>query len=364
METATTIEQVQDAVTSRSRLRVAGGGSKPALSGDADLSLAGLSGVLEYDPSEFTFTALAGTPIAEVETLLANNDQYLPFDPPLGKSGATLGGTMAAGLSGPGRYRYGGVRDFLMGVRIVNGDGELIRGGGKVVKNVAGFELPKLMVGSLGRFGVVVELSFKVFPAPAAASTIGVDFPKLADALEMMERLAVSPLDLACLDLEPPSRLWIRMSGLAESLPKRVERLRGLIGDEGEIVDVPDEKEIVFWEDARNLAWMPENHGLVKVPLVPSQVPEAEALLASCGSPVPRRYSVGGNVAWLAWPQELPPSRLDEILAALDRPGLALTGDWPDPLLGKHPENAFADRLLRVFDPEGKFGHGAEPAEN
>jgi len=154
------------------------------------------------------------------------------------------------------------------------------------------------------------------------------------------------------------------MGGLAESLPKRVERLRGLIGDNGEIVDVPDEKEAVLWKDARNLAWLPEDHGLVKVPLVPSQVPLAEELLASCDSPVPRRCSVGGNVVWLAWPQESPPSRLDEILAALDRPALALTGNWPSPLLGKHPDNAFADRLLRVFDPKGKFSQRAEPAVN
>jgi len=364
METATTIEQVQDAVANRSHVRVVGGGSKPALSVDADLSLAELSGVLEYDPSEFTFTALAGTPIAEVEKLLAEHGQYLPFDPPLVKSGATLGGTVAAGLSGAGRYRYGGVRDFLMGVRIVNGDGELVRGGGKVVKNVAGFELPKLMVGSLGRYGIMVELSFKVFPSPAATATIGVDFPNLAATLEMMERLTVSPLDLACLDLEPPSRLWIRMGGLAESLPKRVERLRGLIGGSGTIVDVPDDAETALWKDARDLAWLPENHGLVKLPLVPSQIPEAEESLASCESPVPRRYSVGGNVLWLAWPQELPPSRLDEILAALDRPALALSGNWPNPLLGSHPENAFADRLLRVFDPKGRFRQRAEPAVN
>jgi glycolate oxidase FAD binding subunit len=220
------------------------------------------------------------------------------------------------------------------------------------------------MVGSLGRFGVMVELSFKVFPSPTVTATVGVDFPHLAAALEMMERLTVSPLDLACLDLEPPSRLWIRMGGLAESVPKRLERLHGLIGDNGEISDVVDEKEMILWKDARNLAWLPKDHGLVEVPLVPSQIPQAEELLAACESPVPRRYSVGGNVVWLAWPQELPPSRLDEVLAALDRPALALSGHWPDPLLGRHPENAFADRLLRVFDPKDKFSYRAEPAVN
>lgn len=362
MDSSTTIEQVQDAVANGSRLRVAGGGSKPALSSGADLSLAGLSGVLEYDPSEFTFTALAGTPIAEVEKLLTDHGQYLPFDPPLVKSGATLGGTVAAGLSGPGRYRYGGVRDFLMGVRVVNGEGDLVRGGGKVVKNVAGFELPKLMVGSLGRYGIMVELSFKVFPAPAATATVGVDFPDLETALEMMDRLAVSPLDLACLELEPPNRLWIRLGGLVESLAKRVERLRGLIGNDGRTTHVPDDTEAALWEDARDLTWLPENHGLVKIPLVPSQIPDAEGSLTSCELSVPRRYSVGGNVVWLAWPQELPPSRLDKILATLDRPAIALTGSWSDPLLGKHPQNAFACRLLRVFDPKGKFGHRAESA--
>jgi glycolate oxidase FAD binding subunit len=326
------------------------------------LALGGLSGVLEYESSEFTFTALAATPIADVEKLVAEHGQYLPFDPPLAKSGATLGGTVAAGLSGPGRYRYGGVRDFLLGVRFVNGEGELVRGGGKVVKNVAGFELPKLMVGSLGRYGIMVELCFKVFPAPAATATVGVDFADVGAALEMMHRLAVSPLDLACLDLEPPARLWIRIGGLAESLPKRVERLRKTLGGDGTLVDIPDDEEIGLWEDVREFAWVPEDHGLVKIPLTPAQIPQSEQLLASCEPVVSRRYSVGGNVLWLAWSKELPPSRLEEILAELDRPALALSGRWPDPRLGKRADGVFADRLLRVLDPKGRFGHRSEPA--
>jgi len=364
MDNATTIDQIQDAARGRPRLRVAAGGSKPALSGDANLSLAGLSGVLEYDPSEFTFTALAGTPIADVEKLVGEHGQYLPFDPPLARSGATLGGTVAAGLSGPGRYRYGGVRDFLLGVRFINGEGELVRGGGKVVKNVAGFELPKLMVGGLGRYGIMVELCFKVFPAPAATATIGVVFSDLGVALEMMHRLAVSPLDLACLDLEPPARLWVRIGGLAESLPKRVERLRGLLGDGGALLDVPDAEETDLWENVREFTWVPGDHGLVKVPLTPAQIPQAEESLESCERAVPRRYCVGGNVLWLAWPKELSPSRLEETLAALDRPALALSGDWSDPRLGRHADGTFADRLLRVLDPEGRFCRRTEPAES
>ena len=163
-----------------------GGGSKPGLSTPGDdvtvLDMSGLRGVVEYEPNEFVFTALAGTPVAEVVAMLAEHGQYLPFDPPFAAAGATLGGAVASGLSGPGRYRYGGVRDFVIGVRFVDGLGQLVRGGGKVVKNAAGFDLPKLMVGSLGRLGALVELSFKVFPKPPAFATLRVDYPSLAAA--------------------------------------------------------------------------------------------------------------------------------------------------------------------------------------
>ena len=94
--------------------------------------------------------------------------QYLPFDPMLSAAGATIGGTVAAGISGPGRYRYGGIRDFLLGVQFISSDGAVINAGGKVVKNAAGFDIPKLLVGSLGRLGVMTELTFKVFPQPVA----------------------------------------------------------------------------------------------------------------------------------------------------------------------------------------------------
>lgn len=118
------IERTHALVAEESCVRPVGGRSKGALSRDANVHFAALSGVLQYEPAEYTFTALAGTRIAEVDPLLAANGQYLPFDPPLGRSGATLGGTVAADDSVPGRFRYGGVRDFLLGVRLVDGAGE------------------------------------------------------------------------------------------------------------------------------------------------------------------------------------------------------------------------------------------------
>jgi glycolate oxidase FAD binding subunit len=219
------VERLRDAILAGGRVRVAAGGSKPALSAGATLDVAGLAGILAYDPQEFTFTAFAGTPLRDIVRLLAERGQALPFDPPLVEAGATLGGTVAAGLSGPGRFRYGGVRDFLLGVRFLSGEGELLTGGGKVVKNAAGFDLPKLMVGALGRFGVLVELTFKVFPRAEANATLEVGLPDFAAAVATMHRLAGSALDLACLELEPPATLRLRLSGLRASLDARVARV-------------------------------------------------------------------------------------------------------------------------------------------
>ena len=164
-----------------------GGGTKPALSSvdAADvLDLSALVGITEYLPSEYTVTALAGTRLAEVESRLAAEGQYLPFDPLLVEAGGTVGGAVASGANGSGRFRYGGLRDFLLAVTFVDGRGEIVRGGAKVVKNAAGFDLPKLMVGSLGRLGVLIECTFKVFPHPERCATLRVAGLAFDEALE------------------------------------------------------------------------------------------------------------------------------------------------------------------------------------
>jgi len=170
------VQVLQRELRCHERVLPRGGGSKPALStppeGVAVLDVSGLRGITEHDPDELTVTALAGTPVAAVRDALAAHGQHLPFDPPLVAAGATLGGVVAAGTSGPGRFRHGGVRDFVIGARFLDGDGELVGGGGRVVKNAAGFDLPRLLVGSMGRLGVLVEVAFKVFPAPPAWGTL------------------------------------------------------------------------------------------------------------------------------------------------------------------------------------------------
>ena len=161
---------VQEAVREGEPLTPVAGGTHTATAPGPEgparvLDVAGLTGIVDYDPAEFTVTARPGTTLFEIDAMLAANGQHLPFDPPrLGEAG-TIGGAVAAGVTGPGGYAAG-VRDFVIGVRFVDGTGRLAAGGGKVVKNAAGFDLPKLMVGSLGRLGVFVELSLKVLPAP------------------------------------------------------------------------------------------------------------------------------------------------------------------------------------------------------
>src|SRR4029079_11399792 len=142
--------------------------------------------------------------------------QYLPFDPKCVEAGATLGGTVASGLSGPGRFRFGGLRDFILGVRFVDGAGRLLRMGGKVVKNAAGFDLPKFFVGSLGRFGILAELTFKVFPRVPSFVTVRVPYTTPPEAAEMISLASSSRWELDALEMSPQERaLFLRVGGAA-----------------------------------------------------------------------------------------------------------------------------------------------------
>jgi len=354
MQRVSSIEQLQEAVRQSDRVRVCGRSTKPALSAGATHSVENLSGVLQYEPSEYTFTALAGTPLQQIAAMLAENGQYLPFDPPLVEAGATLAGTVAAGLSGPGRFRYGGVRDFLLGVRFVNGEGDVVFGGGKVVKNAAGFDLPKLMVGSLGRFGILAELTFKVFPRPQQYASARVDCGDLPSAFNLMTRLATAPAELACLDLVPPSQLWLRVGGLPEALDARIGRLQQVIGANASWLRDRDDADT--WRDAREFAWVPDQHDLLKIPLTSGQLTQVESEVESLQEIPARRYSVGGNLFWLTWKRTTDRGPLLRLLQNIGRSALPLTGSWDAIPLASQRRVAFAERIVSVLDPQGKFG--------
>lgn len=360
MITVQSIPEVQESVRQAAHLLPRGGGSKPTLTATegkaARLDLSALSGILEYEPGEYTFTALAGTPIAEVEAALAENGQYLPFDPPLAQHGATLGGTVAAGLSGSGRYRYGGVRDFLIGVRFIDGQGQLVRGGGKVVKNAAGFDLPKLMVGSLGRLGVLVEVSFKVFPRPQSYATLTVPYATLEAALDGLAKAADAHFDLEALDLvldrveggQVTPTLWLRLGGLETVLAQRIGQLRMLLGA-GEMMDGFFES--ATWQTVSEFSWAPNDWALVKVATTPGRIAALEQVLMR--TKALRRYGVGGHLAWLAWPGAL--LDLNNHLTGLNLSGLVIRGLAEQPRIGVQTGQVFAQRIKQALDPAGKF---------
>ena len=356
----TTIEAVQQAVRSVPRIAIRSGGSKTALHiaqrAATLLDLRKLSGLLEYEPGEYTFTALAGTPLSEVVAALAAHNQYLPFDPPFVQQGATLGGTVAAGISGSGRYRFGGVRDFLIGVRFVDGQGRLVRGGGKVVKNAAGFDLPKLMVGSLGGLGVLVEVSFKVFPEPPHYRSLTARYSELPAALAAMQRLAESRFDLYALDLavdaatgaQPSYLLSARLGGLPNVLGQRIDQLRQVVGT-GDVL--AGDAEAAAWQTTRDFSWLPADVTLVKVAMTPQKISALESALSLYG--LPRRYAVGGNLAWLAWSGTHGP--LDALLTQQGLAGLTVLGQTAQPFLGDRTGHAFIARIKQALDPAGRF---------
>ncbi len=347
-------EAAQYVINNRN-LRPRGGGTKPALSSprveERIVDLSHISGILEYSPQEFTISALAGTPVREIENALAENNQYLPFDPPLVSAGATLGGTLAAGLSGPGRRRFGGIRDFVLGVRFIDGLGNLVLGGGKVVKNAAGFDFPKLMAGSLGRLGIVIETTFKVFPRPHSYTTLVMDCGSLGDALNGINKLNSLSIDLEALDLVPAGLLYIRMGGFADSFPKRLQRLRELLQQEGRLLH--ENEEAQYWQEAREFSWSPPEGFLIKIPMTLSRMVKFDQAMESAG--LERRYSAGACLAWVGGKDCQGLEAIDAKLGDLDLSGLVLRGEVDYPVLGTFSGFGFLQRIKKALDPENRF---------
>lgn len=191
-------DRVRAASATGMALRIRGGASKDFYGEPAQgesLETGGLNGITSYEPSELVVTVRAGTPLAELEALLASNGQCLPFDPPHFGAGATVGGMVAAGLSGPARASVGSVRDFVLGITMLNGRGELLTFGGQVMKNVAGYDVSRLLAGSLGTLGVVLEVSLKVMPLATATQTVRLEMNE-ASALAQLNAWGGQPLPL------------------------------------------------------------------------------------------------------------------------------------------------------------------------
>lgn len=347
-----TIDEAAECVRGSKRLQIVGCSSKPALTRAIDgadrLQTGSLSGVTDYQPDEFLITALAGTPLCELDRTLEAEGQYLPFDPPRAERGATLGGTVAANLSGPGRLKYGGLRDFLMGVRLVDGLGRLATGGGRVVKNAAGYDLPKLVAGSCGRLALIVEVTLKVFPRPTHSLSLRRSCGSLVDAMELCTRLCRSSLDIAALEIQPSGEIDLLMSGPEQATHAAFQRLLESTDSQWQTSDDLD-----VWNCYRQWQDVLPGERLTRVPISPSQVLSFDASMAQLC--VPRRYGAAGNVAWVRWPAEKPVRMLDETLSHHRLGGTILTGSAARCRLGVRPDQNLTARLERAFDPNQRF---------
>lgn len=222
------IEEFRARILERKPLRIRGGGSKDFYGGPLAgerLDTTGHAGIVSYEPSELVITARCGTPLAEIKSALALRRQCLAFEPPDFGASATLGGVVAAGLSGTRRVSAGSVRDFVLGVTIMDGEGRLLKFGGEVMKNVAGFDVSRLMTGGLGTLGLILEVSLKVLPLPAEEVTLCFDLPQ-DKALVAMNHWAGQPLPLAASCWQDGS-LSLRLMGAQAAVHAACVKLGG-----------------------------------------------------------------------------------------------------------------------------------------
>jgi glycolate oxidase FAD binding subunit len=304
------VERIRAAATDATRLTIRGGGTKnfygEAAQGEP-LGTSELTGITSYEPTELVVTARAGTPLVELEAALAEAGQCLPFEPPRfvhpadpGIRGGTVGGMVAAGLSGPARASVGAVRDYVLGATLVNGRGEVLTFGGQVMKNVAGYDVSRVLAGSLGTLGVIAEVSLKVLPMASAQATLRFDCSQ-ADALRLLNDWGGRPLPLnASYWVEDAGHavLYLRLRGAVAAVDAACGHLGGERMDDAQVAS--------DWEACRDqtLAWFTDrrpDHDLWRV-----SVPQTAPVLRIDAAPLVEWH---GGQRWY----RLPPGRSAQV---------------------------------------------------
>lgn len=346
-------EALAELVREGQPLAIQGGGTRrfgPAIAG-RPLSTRAISGIVSYDPGALSLVVRAGTPMAEVEAVLASERQMLPFEPMdhrvlLGTRDAsgppTIGGAVATNASGPRRISAGACRDAVLGVRFVNGLGEVIKSGGRVMKNVTGLDLARFLTGSHGTLGIITEISFKLLPLPEAEATLvvpGGDVGLLCAAMGTAAEVSGAAIvDGAAL---------LRLEGFADSIPGRLRLLRDALRADGLVLETAASR--ARWAAVRDvtpLAGLPGR--LWRISLRPTDAPR---LLAAC--PGPHVLDWSGGLIWLRTNAD---PRI--ALAALGGHATLMQGE------GRvfHPEPpalaAISARLKAAFDPHGLLNPG------
>lgn len=360
---------IADAASDGTRLRLRGGGSKDAIGAptpDARIvDMRGFSGVVDYDPPELVLTVKAGTPLAEVQALVAEKGQMLAFDPfdhgaMLGGAdgAATIGGVVAAGVAGPTRVSRGAARDHLLGFLGVSGRGERFVAGAKVVKNVTGYDLPKLITGSWGRLAAITELTLKVLPAPRLRLTLGVAGLDPAAAVAAMARAMGSAAEVSAAAHVPnrqgSSLTLIRLDGFPSSVEARAAIVGRLVDG---IAPLADQEAATLWTAIASATDLPAGVPLWRIVAPAAQMP---GVIASVTGDWMMDWA--GGLLWLASAEDP-----QAIRAAAERAGghamlvradaamrAAVPALHPQP----KPLAALEERVRRAFDPAGVFETG------
>jgi glycolate oxidase FAD binding subunit len=368
-------EAIAEAVQAGDRLMIGSGLTKADIGKPVDaraLSMAGIRGIVDYDPAELVLTVRPGTSLADVETLIAGERQMLAFEPydhaPIFRRAAgdaTIGGVVAAGVSGSRRVSAGGARDHLLGVRAVSGRGEMFVAGAKVVKNVTGYDIPKLATGSWGRLFAMTELTLKVLPRPETSVTRFVSGLDARTAITAMATAMGSQAAVAAAAHRPPSVghpaiTAIRLEGFGSSVRARGAMLNALLSRYGAI-DIANEQEATaFWKDMRTLWSLPQSRALWRVNLAPAQAGAFLDHLA--GQQCDWLLDWAGGLVWIA---------IDDTGGAV-RAAAALAGGHATLIRADEPTRmampalppldrglaALEERVRRAFDPAGVFETG------
>ncbi|WP_431067392.1 glycolate oxidase subunit GlcE [Methylotuvimicrobium sp.] len=338
-------EYVVKANENKQALCIRGGGSKdfygnPKGLHDSKLETGPYRGIVDYDPTELVVSARAGTPLNELESLLSEHGQMLAFEPPDFNGTTTLGGCIASGLSGPRRAYTGAARDFVLGIKLLDGQGRILNFGGRVMKNVAGYDVSRLMTGAMGTLGVLLEVSLKVLPKPESERTLCFELP-VEQALETMRRCAgkTLPVSASC---HIDRRLYIRLSGIESAIDAAHVKLGGdEFGDS-----------LSFWESIKNQThpFFSGNKRLWRLSLKPTAPP-----FSITGE---QAIEWGGALRWFAAAKDYDATAVRAQTekagghATLFRgkdPNIPVFHPLPPSLLKIH------QRLKRQFDPAGIF---------
>jgi glycolate oxidase FAD binding subunit len=311
-----TIEDISEImkVASRDSLSVVprGGGTKIGFGRepqqvDVVICTRHLNRIIEYEPSDLVGIAECGISLRDFQKALSEKNQFLAIDPPHIESGATLGGIIATNDSGPMRLRYGTIRESLIGIKVIRADGIIIKGGAKVVKNVAGYDIPKLFIGSLGTLGIIVEGAFRLYPIPEASETLLISFPNIEALHETVLIILNSPLVPSCIEvLNPPLvnvifdrlnlnlkeeyALAVRIESVERAVRDQISKVKDICGEkDGEGVLFEGKTEEILWDEIREFPWRicGENRVVCKASVlitdVPSVIQKLEGLSKTSG---------------------------------------------------------------------------------